>query len=240
MRPRTDPGPPVGGSLRQRGENLVPRGRPHDGGVPDRRPGDAVPHYFAPDPLAPSNRRTITARIRGREWTFLTDTQVFSFREIDAGTLLLAERMEVGATDRVLDLGAGYGVLGLVAASLASGGSAVLVESSPRAAELCEENRRRNGIENARVQIGDGLGAVSGERFDLVVTNPPIRAGKRVYYPWFQGAPGVLAPGGRLFVVIRVKQGADSAVKELARTFADVRTVARSAGYHVIRATGTP
>lgn len=200
--------------------------------------GNGLPHYFAPDPLAPSHRRVLTARIRGRDWRFVTDTQMFSARELDAGTMLLAQRMEMAPADRVLDLGAGYGVLGLVAASLAPAGQTVLVEANPRAGALCEENRRLNGVQNATVRIGDGLGAVVGEKFDLIVTNPPIRAGKRVYYPWFRGAPAVLAPQGRLLVVIRVKQGAASLTRELAGTFSAVETLARSGGYHVIGARG--
>jgi 16S rRNA (guanine1207-N2)-methyltransferase len=193
-------------------------------------------HYFTDQPKLPSDRSEVTLTCHGKEFVFLTDVEVFSRRRVDFGTKLLATTMVVSPTDKVLDLGAGYGPLGIVAASLAYQGYAILVERNPRAAALAEENLRRNGIENAEVRCGDGLSAVTGEHFHRIFLNPPVRAGKNVYYPWIAKAPEFLMDHGSLWVVIRTKQGARSLMALMAQVFGRVETVAIKAGYRVLKA----
>lgn len=190
-------------------------------------------HYFSSDPRTPSDPRRFSVALRGREFVFLTDRGVFSRERMDPGSRLLVETVVVREGDRLLDLGAGYGAIGIPLASFLGGGSAVLVEKNQRAAALARDNIVANRLPNAEVREGDGLAPVSGERFDLVTLNPPIRAGKAVYYPWLSALPAHLTEGGRLWLVVRTAQGADS-LKRFLSTLYQVEEPARGGGYRVL------
>lgn len=199
------------------------------GGQPD--------HYFAPRPDLPHRPREFTTRLRGEELTFLTDAGVFSRGRVDPGTRLLAEAMEIGPADTVLDLGCGYGPLGMVAARLAPHGRVYLVDVNPRATALAQENLKRNRIDNAQVLTGDGLAPVANLSFDQILINPPVRAGKGVVYPLLKEAYRHLRPGGSLWVVIRTRQGAESLRRFLEEVFGEgeVEEKEKGGGYRVYR-----
>src|SRR5438067_8190668 len=99
----------------------------------------------------------IQERVRGFDLRIETQPGVFAHRGLDAGTRLLIETMRVSPTAHVLDLGCGYGAVGIVAAKLAERGGAVLVDSDIRATRLAEKNLALNGITNAEVILGDGV-----------------------------------------------------------------------------------
>lgn len=195
-----------------------------------------MPHYFTPTPAVPSRRREIQARLRGRIWTFRTDRGVFSQAGIDRGTRLLIETMRIGPGDHVLDLGCGYGPIGLVAAHLAPQGRVVLVDVNERAVELAAENLRRLGYRHVEVYRGDGIEPVRDRRFDVVVMNPPVRAGRAVLRRLLQESGEVLRPGGRLYLVARTAQGAKTLAGEAERAVGPVREVERAGGYRVYEA----
>ncbi len=194
-------------------------------------------HYFSARPVAPSRPRELQARLRGRHWTFLADRGVFAAEGVDAGTRLLIETMEIHASDDVLDLGCGYGPVGVVAAALAHQGHAVLVDINERAVELARENVRRAGLRNADVLLGDGTAPVRDKRFDVIATNPPIRAGKVIVRRLVDEAWAHLRDGGRFFFVVRTAQGAKTLAREVATVFGAVTEIARASGYRVYLAT---
>src|SRR3989454_11804474 len=105
-------------------------------------------HYFATRPQVGSRPKQIRARMRGREWTFLSDRGVFARGGGDAGTRLLVETMRIAPADHILDIGCGYGPVGLVAASLAPDGQAGLVDVNEPAVVLAGQNARLNGLVN--------------------------------------------------------------------------------------------
>ncbi len=193
-------------------------------------------HYFAPSPRVRSSPRVVRARLRGRQWEFVTDRGVFARGGVDRGTRLLAEAVRIEPTDHVLDLGCGYGPLGLVAAALAPAGRAVLVDINARAVELARENARRHGLDNVEVLQGDGCAPVAGCQFDVVVTNPPIRAGRATWRRLVREAWTVLRPGGRFYFVARTAQGARTLAREVAEVFGTVVEREREAGYRVYEA----
>jgi len=195
-------------------------------------------HYFASRPQAPSRPREVELQFRGRRYRFLTDRGVFSYGRVDRGTRLLLEALEVGPRDEVLDLGCGYGVVGVVAATLAPEGKVVMVDVNARAVELARENARRHGLGNVEVLEGDLYGPVAGRRFDVIVTNPPIRAGRAVVRAVVEGAVRHLKPHGRFYLVARTAQGAKTLGKMVAEVFGQVEEVERGGGYRVYRATG--
>lgn len=191
--------------------------------------------YFSTSPDAAHDIRVITVSVLDEDLTFMTDAGVFSKGALDEGSEILLKALPpLGG--RVLDLGAGWGAIGLTLAKKYPDAGFVLSEINPRAMELCEKNRVKNRLENAAVVLSDAFSAVEGT-FDTIITNPPIRAGKDVIYAMFDTSFERLNEGGRLFIVIRVKQGAASAVKHLEEKFASVRTIERKKGYHVIEAT---
>ncbi len=194
-------------------------------------------HYFTPRPETPSRLRVVELDFRGRRYRFLTDRGVFSYRAVDRGTRLLLEALEVGPEDEVLDLGCGYGVVGVVAATLAFRGRAVLVDVNARAVELARENARRHGLRNVEVLQGDLYGPVAGLRFDVIATNPPIRAGRAVVRAMVEGAPAHLKPGGRFYLVARTAQGARTLGRLVAEVFGAAEEVERGGGYRVYRGT---
>lgn len=190
-------------------------------------------HYFTREPASASRVATAVWAHGGREYEFLTDSGVFSRGHVDFGSRLLAESLPA-LSGRALDLGCGYGFVGIALKLMNPGLAVVLCDVNARALGLARENAKRLGAA-AEVVESDGYAAVRGT-FDAIVTNPPVRAGKDVYYPWFGGAPERLAPGGALYVVLQRKQGAPSAQRYLETLFRRVETVERDAGYHVIRA----
>src|SRR5436309_14339561 len=167
-------------------------------------------HYFAPRPKARRRPEQIRFEVRGHAFTFRTDAGVFSREEIDRGTVLLLAALEVGPCELILDLGCGYGALGIVAARLSEGGHVILTDVNERADALARTNVAANEIANAEVRLGDLYEPVRDMAFDHIVCNPPIRAGRVVVDRIVTEAPMHLLDGGKLWLVAQTMQGADS------------------------------
>jgi 16S rRNA (guanine1207-N2)-methyltransferase len=167
----------------------------------------APEHYFAERPRARSARRELRFLYRGELLHFVVDAGVFATHGLDPGTALLIESLAVGPRDRVLDLGCGWGPVGVAAGKAAPRGTVVLTEVNRRAARLAEENLVSNGISHGEVRIGPSFAPVEGERFDLIATNPPYRAGRQLVLDMLREAPAHLTEHGRLLVVGKGSQG---------------------------------
>jgi len=192
-------------------------------------------HYFAREPTAPRRSIEVRAQVRGRLFRFHSDSGVFSATRVDPGTLLLAEAMEVRATDRVLDLGCGYGVLGIAAAALATQGLVVLLDRNARAVELAHANLELNGMRNAYAVLADGTDALADAAFNVVVTNPPVHAGNRAVFAFIEGAHRKLRAGGSFYLVGRMRRGAATFAHHMEQTFGGVIEVEKESGYRVYR-----
>ncbi|MCI3923303.1 class I SAM-dependent methyltransferase [Paenibacillus sp. TRM 82003] len=193
-------------------------------------------HYYSKQPTTASDRNKIEATLRGKRYTFVTEAGVFSRREVDFGSKLLIESMIIPPEAQVLDVGCGYGPIGLTAAELAKEGMVTMVDVNERAVETARENAERLGIRNVRIVQSDQYEALGDERYDVILTNPPIRAGKSVVHSIFEGACERLRPGASLWVVIQKKQGAPSAFAKLEELFGDVREVTKDKGYRIFQA----
>jgi len=190
-------------------------------------------HYFSERPTARGERRTITANLRGREITLLTEPGVFSRERVDRGTRLLIKHLHIEPTDRILDLGCGYGAVGIVAALLAPRAEVTLVDINARAVALARDNLRANSISNAHVLHGDGFAPLAGRAFDLIALNPPIRAGLSVVHALIEGARDHLAPAGRFYLVGRTQQGVVRLAEKMREVFGGVEEVAKGGGYRL-------
>lgn len=194
-------------------------------------------HYFSANPGSVSAPRKVNAVLRGRSMSFVTDRGVFSKRGVDYGAALLAEALPVPPAACVLDLGCGYGPVGIAIALTVSDARVWLIDINPRAVELARQNARIAGVEE-RVAIlqADGTDGLDPQlMFDVVALNPPIRAGKSAVWKLYRQACNRLYRSGELYVVIQKKQGAESSETHLRTLFADVSIVERGGGYRVLR-----
>ncbi len=198
-----------------------------------------VDHYYTKQPADASDPRDLEAVVRGCRLRLTVDRGVFSRKGIDFGSRLLAETVEVRGGDHVLDLGCGYGVVGIALASAEPGLRVVAADVNERAVSLAHRNIAANRLaERVTAVCADGArGVAPGLQFDAIVLNPPVRAGKPVVWRLYGEAAARLAARGSLWVVIQKKQGADSTQRKLGELFAQVAVIRRDGGYRVLRAT---
>jgi 16S rRNA (guanine1207-N2)-methyltransferase len=188
----------------------------------DRPAGDSGPSspYLAADAFLEQS-----FELRGNTHTFLSRPGVFSWDHLDEATAILVEHMDVQAGDRVLDLGCGYGVLGVVAGSIA-GAPVTMVDVDSEAVRSARRSAAAAGLASARAIGSDIASAVLDEQFDLVVTNPPFHVGKAtdlsVPIQFIADAFTVLAPGGRLNLVANRTLPYEGAIKYLFKNIATV------------------
>lgn len=191
-------------------------------------------HYFTSNPESAHEERYFTFEFAGKTLRFETDAGVFSKQHVDPGSELLCRSLPQDLAGRVLDVGCGWGAMTVMALAAHPGLTVTMTDVNERALELAKRNVRLNGME-AEALLSDGFSAVEGE-FDAVITNPPIRAGKKVVYGIFEGAAAHLADGGALYAVVRKQQGAPSALAFLKELFREAEVIERSGGYWILRA----
>ncbi len=193
-------------------------------------------HYYTRNPESESRPATCEYVYRGVHLIFQTDAGVFSRGEVDTGTDLLLNALPEEMNGDILDLGCGWGVIGISVARKWPDTRVTMADVNLRALDLSRENARRNGVAVTCLE-SDGMTALRGRTFDAVITNPPIRAGKQVIYRMFAEAEEALKPGGVLFLVIRKQQGAESCIRYLQTLFAQVEKISKSGGFWVLKAT---
>ncbi len=132
---------------------------------------------------------------------FLTTWGLFSPRDIDEGSRMLLDVTKVNNTDQILDLGCGYGPLGLTLAKLATEGSALLVDKDFVAIDYTNKNIKLNQLTNAKAILSNGFDQIKKHKFDLIVSNIPAKVGNEMLWLFLHDAYQQLNPGGRLVVV---------------------------------------
>ncbi|MDI3474924.1 MAG: rRNA (guanine1207-N2)-methyltransferase [Thermococcaceae archaeon] len=188
-------------------------------------------HYYTEDPSSPLKTRTIEVCIRGHCFKFITASGVFSFGKLDRGTELLLKSMVLERGWRVLDLGCGYGVIGIVASRFVS--YVVMTDINRRAVSIARKNLKINNVRNAEVRWGNLYEPVENEKFDAIITNPPVHAGKDVLREIVINAPQHLNDGGMLQLVIKTSQGARYIKSLMEEKFTEVMELAKGSGYRV-------
>jgi len=181
--------------------------------------------------------RELIAQVRGKRYICITKPGLFSWSKVDEGTRQLVENMEIGPQERVLDLGCGYGLAGLVAADMAPDGEVTLVDADCVAVDAGRRTLERNDVGHAQAFLSDCGAAVMGRTFDIVITNPPFHQGRGVSYEvacqFIHDAAAVLRPGGRLYLVANrfIPYG-----REMEGLFQDVGFVYRDSRFQVWKA----
>ena len=190
--------------------------------------------YYSPSPTSESRPVQVTVSYGGEDYIFTTDAGVFSRDGLDTGSELLLDSLPMLAAGQTgLDLGCGWGPVGVLWAKRCPEAHFTMTDINERAAGLARQNAAANNVSNTTVVSGDAFEAVEGS-FDAIALNPPIRTGKENIYRMFRDSMAHLKDGGALYIVIRVKQGADSAKKMLKKEYGSCETINRHAGFHVL------
>ena len=194
-------------------------------------------HYFQDDPNLASNIKTISFEVNGLTMNLFTDNGVFSKGRVDEGRLaFLKVLLPLDLGNNILDLGCGYGTIGLTLAVAKKDARVTLADVNTRALALCKRNADAYNL-GQRVTIlqSDIYEKIEG-KYDSIVINPPIRAGKNVTYRMYEEAKQYLIDGGSLFIVIRKAQGAPSASKYIESVFGNIALLKRDKGYYIYQA----
>ncbi|HEY8396165.1 MAG TPA: class I SAM-dependent methyltransferase [Bacilli bacterium] len=192
-------------------------------------------HYFINDPNLKSDPRTFAFNYRNKKITFLSDAGVFSKNRVDFGTALLLNSLPEDLNNKkILDVGCGYGAIGLSVAKVYPLAHIEMTDVNLRALELAKRNALENGLKNVTI-FASNLYENVASRFDLIISNPPIRAGKDIVHGIVEGAKEHLNPEGELWVVIQKKQGAPSLLRKLETLFPDTIVFTKDKGYYIIR-----
>ena len=194
-------------------------------------------HYYSNKPQIESKPRQWKFTLRGYTFTFETDAGVFSKSEVDFGSRVLIDTFEMPEVEGdVLDVGCGYGPIGLSIAKANPERFVHMMDINTRAIALAEKNAQMNGVQNVRIFESDGLASVGDVKAAAILTNPPIRAGKETIFRFYDESYEKLVEGGELWVVIQKKQGAPSTVSHLEELFSEVAVVEKKKGYWIIQA----
>lgn len=191
-------------------------------------------HYFTNNENLKSEIRKINYNYGSFSFTFLSDLGVFSKDKIDYGSKVLVENYLKHNHDnkKILDVGCGYGFIGIVLSKVTNS-YVEMVDVNKRAIHLTERNINENKV-NAKAYMSDAYQNVK-DKYDVIITNPPIRAGKEKVLEILNGSVEHLNSGGELWFVIRKDQGAKSIVKVLNKELI-IENTEKSKGFYIFRA----
>lgn len=192
-------------------------------------------HYFSEQPEIAHDRHQWLFELVGRNFKFITDTNVFSKKTVDYGSRVLIEHFDDTSlpAGAILDVGCGYGPIGL-ALAVKTNREVHMIDVNQRALDLAKENAKLNQISGVTIYQSNIYESVMKKDFSAVVSNPPIRAGKEVVHAIISEAYDHLKSGGSLTIVIQKKQGAPSAQKKMTDIFGAATIVAKDKGYYII------
>ena len=165
---------------------------------------------------------------------FLSDNGVFSKGGIDFGSSLLLRTIDVKGAKTLLDVGCGYGTIGLTIAKTNPECYVEMVDVNLRAIDLAKQNMTLNEIKNAEIFASNIYENVT-KKYDVVVSNPPIRAGKKVVHEISLGSFEKLNHGGKDYAVIQKKQGAPSSKTHLEELFGNCEIINKDKGYYILK-----
>lgn len=188
--------------------------------------------YYAENPDSAHDIHELKVILLGQSFTFLTDSGVFSKKMVDYGSQVLLNTLDFEKGKTLLDLGCGYGPLGISLAKV-QGVKPTMVDVNNRAIDLAKQNAQKNGVE-ADIFHSNIYEKVNGT-FDYIISNPPIRAGKQVVLTIISESINYLKVGGNLTIVIQKKQGAPSAKAKMEEVFGNVEILKRDKGYYILR-----
>jgi 16S rRNA G1207 methylase RsmC len=199
-----------------------------------RKKGEKLDHYFAEHPKSKLNFGIIRTNLRGKPFEFLTSSGVFSKKRVDLGTRLLVESMVLPEEGYVLDVGCGYGAVGIAAAVFKANLHVVMVDVNERAVRLARQNVKINKVQNAIVKRGHLYEPVKDFTFNCVLSNPPVSAGMETVKAIISEAPEHMANRALFQMVVRSKIGGKRLRMFFEEAFGNFQVLARKSGYRVL------
>lgn len=194
-------------------------------------------HYFKNDGNVKSEERLIRFHFRGKLFELFSDNGVFSKNGLDEGSNILIEYiLKLPLNGRLLDMGCGYGPIGLTLATFFENSFVDMFDINERAVNLARKNQEKLGIKNVEIGVSDGFENIKNE-YNFIFINPPIRAGKQVIYKMFEDSFASLCNDGNLVIVIRKSHGAPSAQKKLIEIFGNCEIKEKNKGYYILQST---
>jgi 16S rRNA (guanine1207-N2)-methyltransferase len=194
-------------------------------------------HYFIASPTSEEKYGLIRTCLRGRDFGFLTSASVFSKKRVDLGTRLLVESMLLPESGMVLDIGCGYGAVGVAAATFNPMSRVIMTDVNIRAVGLAKKNLELNKVANAEARYGFLYEPVENLFFDCILSNPPVSAGMQIVKAIVKKAPKVMVDKAIFEMVIRSKIGAKVLPAVFLDTFGNCSVLARESGYRVLLGT---
>lgn len=192
-------------------------------------------HYYTNNTELKSEKTRFSFHYRKHQLTFVSDHGVFSKERIDYGSRVLLESVNIQSWQKhLLDVGCGYGTLGIALKKEYSWLNVEMVDVNERALSLANENIVLNDLTQIKAYKSFAYENVTTQ-FDVILSNPPIRAGKKVVFDILEGAYSHLNENGELWIVIQKKQGAPSAKKKMEEVFGNCEVVRRDKGYFVLK-----
>lgn len=194
--------------------------------------GDKMGHYFVNDENLKSNIKEYKVVFNNQVFKFKTDNGVFSKGELDYGTwLLINEVLKLGLNGKGLDLGCGYGPIGIIISKLKDI-SMDMVDVNLRAVHLTNLNIKGNGCKKLSVFNSDGFSNINS-KYDFIISNPPIRVGKNKLYELIKDCRDYLNLNGYIYLVIRKEQGAKSFIADMSKYY-KIEVLTKSKGFYII------
>jgi 16S rRNA (guanine1207-N2)-methyltransferase len=193
-------------------------------------------HYFAEVPKSEAKLGMVHTRLRGEPFKFITASSVFSKKQVDLGTRLLIETMQLPDKGNVLDVGCGYGAVGIVAAASNPRLHVVMTDVNMRAVQLARRNTKINNVRKAEVRHGYLYEPIKDLTFNCVLSNPPVSAGMETVKALITQAPQVMTAEATFQMVIRSKIGAKTLPSVFNEAFGNCRVLERKSGYRVLLA----
>lgn len=192
-------------------------------------------HYFSRKQYSPEKPVQFEWNFCNNKFIFISPSGVFSKGSIDTGTkvlLLAISNSLVKEDSEILDLGCGYGVVGIVAKKIFPNSKITLTDINERAIKYAKINSKKNNVDIIVIQ-GDMYESVKEKKFDIILINPPQTAGKKVCFSMIEQAKQHLKKNGKLFVVARHQKGGKSFEEKMKNVFQNVKTVEIKSGFRV-------
>lgn len=200
--------------------------------------------YFEDNEALEHELQDVQLNLATANLTLTTDSGVFSRQRVDYGTLVLLKavlpiiKARASQAISILDVGCGYGPIGLSLAKLFTAATVTMVDVNERALDLARDNAVKNQVaDQVTILKSNAYSALAEtQKFDFIITNPPIRAGKKVVDDILLTSQKFLTEEGSFFAVLQKKQGAPSAKKNLATVYPNVEVIKRDKGYYILQA----
>ncbi|MHA1265211.1 MAG: class I SAM-dependent methyltransferase [Candidatus Helarchaeota archaeon] len=198
-------------------------------------------HYYTELPSSRIETFIINPIIRNRKYQFKTCSGVFAHKKLDKGTEILLKFMEIPKiATHVLDMGTGYGVIGIVIAIENPKLQVIMTDINRRAVWIARENVQFHKLKNVRIFWGDFYAPIKNLKFDIILTNPPLALGQKKIKNFINETPDYMKRNGFFYLVARTRQGAKKIAEMMRTTFGNVELIKIQSGYRLFRAQKFP